>query len=171
MSRLDKSRDTMTFEPQFSARNIHYEVSDKTGAISCGGIGVIHMLVKRLGLVEAIDQRLHLLKFHLPYQESDHVLNFAYNALCNGTCLQDMELRRHDENFLNAEEPARNANLLTQREPASKLAAMILLLFGCIDAAIASPVPDIDPGSRATSLASPARCTGKLRSTLMPAPA
>ncbi len=43
-ARLDKSNDTMTFEPQFSARNIQYEVSSKTGAISCGGIGSIHML-------------------------------------------------------------------------------------------------------------------------------
>jgi Transposase DDE domain group 1 len=100
--RLDKSKDTMTFEPQFSARNIDYEVSSKTGAICCGGIGAVHMLAQRLGLIDAIDQRLHLLKIHLPYQESDHVLNFAYNALCDGTCLQDMELRRHDENFLNA---------------------------------------------------------------------
>jgi len=92
----------MTFEPQFAASNIHYEVSVKTGAISCGGIGAMHMLAKDIGLVDAIDQRLHLLKFHLPYQESDHVLNLAYNALCNGTCLQDIELRRSDENFLNA---------------------------------------------------------------------
>jgi hypothetical protein len=102
MRRLDKSKDTMTFEPQFGASRIEYEVSAKTGAITCGGIGAIHMMVKRLGLAEAIDERLHLLKFHLPYQESDHVLNFAYNALCNGTCLQDIELRRNDENFLNA---------------------------------------------------------------------
>jgi hypothetical protein len=100
--RLDQSKDTMTFKPEFAASNIHYEVSAKTGAISCGGIGAIHMLAKNIGLVDAIDQRLHLLKFHLPYQESDHVLNFAYNALCNGTCLQDIELRRNDENFLNA---------------------------------------------------------------------
>jgi hypothetical protein len=102
MRRLNKSKDTMTFERQFGAGSIEYEVSSKTGAITCGGIGAIQMLVKRLGLAEAIDQRLHLLKFHLPYQESDHVLNFAYNALCNGTCLQDIELRRNDENFLNA---------------------------------------------------------------------
>jgi hypothetical protein len=102
LRRLDKSKDSMTFRPQFSASNIDYEVSSKAGAISCGGIGAIHLLAKRYGLIEAIDQRLHLLKFHLPYQESDHVLNFAYNALCNGTCLQDMELRRHDENYLNA---------------------------------------------------------------------
>lgn len=102
MSRLDKSNDTMTFEPEFGTRNIHYEVSDRVGAITCGGIGAIQLLAQRLGLIDAIDQRLHLLKIHMPYQESDHVLNFAYNALCDGTCLQDIELRRHDENFLNA---------------------------------------------------------------------
>jgi hypothetical protein len=100
--RLDKRKDTMTFEPQFSASNIHYEVSSKIGGISCGGIGAIHLLAKRFGLIDAIDQRLHLLKFHMPFQESDHVLNFAYNTLCNGTCLQDIELRRNDENYLKA---------------------------------------------------------------------
>src|SRR5271157_4639 len=42
------------------------------------------------------------LKIHLPFHESDHVLNFAYNALCEGTCLQDIELRRNDEVFLDA---------------------------------------------------------------------
>jgi hypothetical protein len=100
--RLDQSKDTITFEPQFTASNIHYEVSAKSGAISCGGIGAIHLLARKIGLIDAINQRLHLLKFHLPYHESDHVLNFAYNALCHGTCLQDIELRRNDENFLNA---------------------------------------------------------------------
>ena len=34
--------------------------------------------------------------------ESDHVLNFAYNALCNGTCLDDIELRRNDVVFLDS---------------------------------------------------------------------
>jgi len=100
--RLDKSKDTLSFRPSFAASNIHYEVSDKCGAISCGGIGVLHQVARRVGLIDAIDQRLHLLKFHLPYHESDHVLNIAYNALCGGTCLQDLELRRNDENFLDA---------------------------------------------------------------------
>jgi hypothetical protein len=59
-------------------------------------------LVRKLGLAEAIDDRLHLLKLHLPYHESDHVLNLAYNTLCNGTCLDDIELRRNDVVFLNA---------------------------------------------------------------------
>ncbi len=100
--RLDRKNLTFGFEPQLTARNIHYEVSDKIGGISCGGIGAIHLLARRYGLIEAIDQRLQLLKLHLPYHESDHVLNFAYNALCNGVCLQDIELRRNDEHYLNA---------------------------------------------------------------------
>jgi hypothetical protein len=100
--RLDKKQDTMTFRPEFTASNIQYDVSDRDGAIIQGGIGAIHLLARRIGLIQDIDEQLHLLKFHLPYTESDHVLNIAYNALCDGTCLQDIELRRHDENFLNA---------------------------------------------------------------------
>ena len=92
----------MTFEPQFRASNIHYEVSERVGAITCGGIGAFHTLAKGLGLIDAIDKHLHLLKIHLPYHESDHVLNFAYNSLCGGECMQDMEMLRLDEYFLNA---------------------------------------------------------------------
>jgi hypothetical protein len=100
--RLNRSGDTIAYGPQFAARNIHYEVSAKAGAVTCGGIGAIHRLARRIGLIDAIDRRLQLLKLHLPYHESDHVLNFAYNALCRGACLQDIELRRNDEAFLNA---------------------------------------------------------------------
>lgn len=100
--RLDRKNLNFGFEPQLSASNIHYEVSDKIGGIACGGIGAMHLLARRCGLIEAIDQRLHLLKLHLPYHESDHVLNFAYNALCNGVTLQDIELRRNNESHLNA---------------------------------------------------------------------
>jgi Transposase DDE domain group 1 len=91
-----------SLDPVFSASNIHYDVATKTQAIAPGGIGAIQLLVRKLGLAEAIDDQLHLLKFHFPYHESDHVLNFAYNALCNGTCLDDIELRRNDLVFLDA---------------------------------------------------------------------
>jgi len=86
----------------FTASDIHYEIADRTRAISCGGIGALHALARQVGLIDAIDRRLHLLKFHFPYHESDHVLTFAYNALCDGTCLQDLELRRQDEVFHDA---------------------------------------------------------------------
>jgi hypothetical protein len=87
-------------EPMMTATNIHYELSDKVRGTSYGGIGAVHLMVRKLGLVEEIDTRLHLLKKHLPYHESDHVLNLAYNALLGGLRLEDIELRRNDEAFL-----------------------------------------------------------------------
>jgi Transposase DDE domain group 1 len=86
----------------FTAANIRYEIADRDRGIAHGGIGAIHALARRLGLIEAIDQHLGLFKIHLPYHESDHVLNIAYNALCEGTCLQDIEVHRTDEAFLDA---------------------------------------------------------------------
>ncbi len=88
--------------PMFTASNIRFELADKTRGIGVGGIGVVHRLAREIGLIEAIDRRLHLLKIHRPYHESDHVLNLAYNALCDGTRLEDVELRRNDEAFLDA---------------------------------------------------------------------
>ena len=88
--------------PVFAARNLHYEISDRQRGMVYGGIGVFLELARQTGLVDALDRRLHVLKFHFPYHESDHVLNFAFNALCDGRCLQDIELRRNDEAFLNA---------------------------------------------------------------------
>jgi Transposase DDE domain group 1 len=100
--RIDKNDLRGCEKPMMTARNIHYEIADRSRAISHGGIGAVHALAHDLGLIDAIDRRLHLLKIHLPYHESDHVLNIAYNALCGGTCLEDLELRRRDEVFLDA---------------------------------------------------------------------
>lgn len=85
----------------FRAANIQYEVADRDVGTAYGGVGLVHQLTRTLGLAEAIDERLHLFRFHLPYHESDHVLNIAYNVLCDGRCLQDLELRRQDEAYLN----------------------------------------------------------------------
>lgn len=100
--RLDKANVRDCHRPMFTAADIHYEIAERTRGISSGGIGAIHALARQVGLIDAIDRRLHLLKFHFPYHESDHVLTFAYNALGDGTCLQDLELRRQDEVFLDA---------------------------------------------------------------------
>ncbi len=82
------------------ASNIHFEMAERGRALNYGGIGAIHLMGQRLGLAEEIDSRLELLKRHLPYHESDHVLNLAYNALLDGQRLEDIELRRNDEAFL-----------------------------------------------------------------------
>jgi hypothetical protein len=67
--------------------------------MSAGGIGVVHEVARRSGLAEAIDSEVQVLKVHLPYHESDHVLNIAYNVMCGGRYLEDLETRRHDEGY------------------------------------------------------------------------
>jgi hypothetical protein len=86
----------------FRDHNVHYEIGDKTRGLHAGGLGAFHLLVRQLGLADAIDGDLHLLKRHLPYFESDHVLNLTYNVLGGGQCLQDLELLRTDETYLDS---------------------------------------------------------------------
>jgi hypothetical protein len=64
--------------PMFSASRPHYEVSQRIRATGVGGIGAIHQMVRRVKLDRRIDEAVVVLKRHLPYHESDHVLNIAY---------------------------------------------------------------------------------------------
>jgi hypothetical protein len=100
--RLDKKQWPDQPRPMFAASNIRYELADRAAGLAVGGIGLVHQLVRRTGLTAAIDERLHLLKQHKPYHESDHVLNLAYNIMCGGHCIEDLELLRNDEVYLNA---------------------------------------------------------------------
>jgi hypothetical protein len=98
--RLERKQWPEQPDPVLKAQNIHYEMAERTRAIECGGIGAFHLLACNSGLLKAINERVHLLKRHLPYHESDHVLNIAYNTLAGGRCLDDIELRRNDEAFM-----------------------------------------------------------------------
>ena len=100
--RLDKKNLRGCSKPMMTACNIHYEIAERSRGIGVGGIGALHTLARKLGLIEAIDRRLELLKIHLPYHESDHVLAMAYLPLCGGTCIQDLEWLRNDEVLLDA---------------------------------------------------------------------
>jgi hypothetical protein len=85
----------------FKDSNLQYQIAARTRAIGFGGIGAMHKLVCRLGLDRAINKNISLLKCHVPYWESDHVLNIAYNVLTGGTCLEDIERLRNDETYMN----------------------------------------------------------------------
>ena len=89
-------------KPMFHSGTVHYEIGSTNQGMSYGGISAIHRMVVKLGLRDEIDKRLHLLKIHLPYHESDHVLNMAYNIMCGGTRLEDIERLRHDVAYMNA---------------------------------------------------------------------
>jgi len=100
--RLRNRRWKPQAQPMLRASNIHYELGEKGRGLDCGGLGAMHVLSRRVGLVDAINRDLDLLKVKLPYHESDHVLNIAYNVLAGGGCLQDIEWRRNDEAYLDA---------------------------------------------------------------------
>ena len=99
--RLERAvRPNMTGRPVLGRANIAYELSERTRGTAHGGIGLIAKVIEATGLAGEIDSSLSLLKLHKPYHESDHVLNIAYNALCGGRRLEDIEARRQDAVFL-----------------------------------------------------------------------
>jgi hypothetical protein len=123
-------------QPMLAATNIHYELADKCRGLSAGGIGLMHRLARRVGLIEEIDGRLHLLKKHLPYHESDHVLNIAYNLLAGGQCLEDIEMRRNDEVYLDALGAPRIPDPTTAGDFCRRFdVADVHVLMDCINAA------------------------------------
>jgi len=102
VERLDPSWHPQREEPVLESGNVHYEVSDRVEAVHCGGLGMLQTVVATVGLAESIDDSLELLKRHLPYHESDHVLSLVYNVSTGGQCLEDLEARRQDVGYLNA---------------------------------------------------------------------
>ena len=86
-------------EPQLSVSPVVFEVSEKTQAVAHGGVALIHQIVVQCGLIDAINE-VPVLKTHVPYFESDHILNIAYNFLCGGTALDHIEYRRQDPTYL-----------------------------------------------------------------------
>ena len=88
--------------PMMSAAGIRYEMADRNSATCYGGLGLAHAMARQSGLVQSIDRHVELLQSHFPYHESDHILNIAFNALTDGTCLEDLKKKRADEAYLNA---------------------------------------------------------------------
>jgi hypothetical protein len=121
-------------KPMFKASNIHYEVAGRARGLGCGGIGAIHLLARQSGLIEAIDGSVVLLKVHLPYHESDHVLSIAYNILAGGDCLEDLELLRNDEVYLDALGAQRIPDPTTARDFCRRFdAATVLAMLEAIN--------------------------------------
>ena len=69
--------------PVIGSNNVKYELAERPQAINYAGVSAMLKLAKHVGLVDKINEHVHLLKWHAPYHESDHVLAMAMNVLCN----------------------------------------------------------------------------------------
>ncbi|MFV0367002.1 MAG: IS1380 family transposase [Hyphomicrobiaceae bacterium] len=79
---------------------VKLELSDRVNAVNCGGLANVQMLTQQIGLPQAINRGCPIFKLCMPYSESDHVLNVAFNIFAGGTCLEHIELRRNDDAYL-----------------------------------------------------------------------
>ena len=100
--RIDRNTYPTHDGPVLNTPNIQYDLSERDRGIAYGGIGVVQKMVKQLKLEQIINQSVHVFKIHNPYYESDHVLNIAYNILCQGDCMEDIDRLRNDEAYLDA---------------------------------------------------------------------
>jgi hypothetical protein len=100
--RLERKNYSDRKAPMFKHNNIEYEIAEKSKGIDYGGVGLFHFLLQKIGLDKSINARIKLLKQHRPYFESDHVFNICENVLVGHKRLEDIELLRQDENYLDA---------------------------------------------------------------------
>ena len=79
---------------------LHVEVAERSTVTPYGGLALAAAFLKRFRVAQAIDERVHVLKLHLPFHESDHVLAQALNLYVGGECLEDQAALQHDEGVL-----------------------------------------------------------------------
>jgi hypothetical protein len=101
-ARIDPTWQPETAAPVMSSGNLVYVMGDKVRAIAAGGIGLVEQLVEAIGLRHRLDERVNVLRRHLPYHESDHILAMSYNLLAGGQAIEDLDRLRTDGTFLDA---------------------------------------------------------------------
>ena len=111
-----RADSTQRPEPVIGHASIEYTVAERTRAIGVGGIGALDLLVQKLGLAGALNE-LDVLKRHLPYHESDHILTLVYNLLCGGTSIEDVRILRSDPSILVPEVVQRTTLIFLERSP------------------------------------------------------
>ena len=73
--------------PMLSSGKVSYEVGANIDATCYGGIAAVHRLVTRLGLPDQINDRLRLLKRHLPYHGAcPEFRGTSVAAPCSSSC-------------------------------------------------------------------------------------
>ncbi len=79
---------------------LHVETEERAMVTRFGGLALAEQFCRRFGVAGLIDDNVEVLKLHLPYHESDHVLAQAMNLYVGGSCIEDMSLLQHDDAVL-----------------------------------------------------------------------
>jgi len=79
---------------------LHLEVAERSTVTPYGGLALAAAFLKRFRVAQEIDDRVQVLKIHLPFHESDHVLAQVLNLYVGGECLEDQAALQHDEGVL-----------------------------------------------------------------------
>jgi len=85
--------------PVFANRQVRLRLAQRGEVTPYGGLALAHDLVMRLELDKDLNRSLPLLKLHLPYHESDHLLTHVYNLFVGGGCIEDVTNLQHSEAF------------------------------------------------------------------------
>jgi hypothetical protein len=83
--------------PVFCNRQVRLPVQERGEITPYGGLSLAHDLVMRLGIDHDINASMLLLRLHLPYFESDHILTHVYNQYVGGFCIEDIAHLQHSD--------------------------------------------------------------------------
>jgi hypothetical protein len=111
-------------------RKLHLERGARSDVTDLGGLVLPLALLRRVKAPQLIDERVEVLKLHLPYHESDHVISQALMLYAGGNCLEDMAMLQQDPALLRmlgaqrTPDPTTSGDFLRRFVPAGKLEAL-----------------------------------------------
>lgn len=76
---------------------LHPEIDERAVVTPYGGLALVEQFCRRFKVAQTIDERVHVLKQHQPFHESDHILAQALNLYVGGRTLEDLSSLQHDE--------------------------------------------------------------------------
>ena len=79
---------------------LHPVVDERSVVTAHGGLDLALQFWRRYRIAQRLDAAVEVLKVHLPYHESDHILAQALNLYAGGTCLEDMAELQQSEAVL-----------------------------------------------------------------------
>jgi len=83
--------------PVIRNRQVRVQVQERGEITPYGGLSLAHDLAMRLSIDRDINDSMEVLRLHLPYFDSDHLLTHVYNQYVGGSCIEDIAHLQHSD--------------------------------------------------------------------------